>query len=293
LRSPLQETDSSKIQATLVIAPTNIFSLKAIDWIQKWYLKQGKVFNADVGDSWNINHAAKAELLATFFEQRDRIIVLSGDIHYSAAIRLDYWSRLADKPQLLIQLTSSAFKNSELMTQIIHTKLKSFLLPERKRYGIGSIDPPDEKEVRKLEDVDRSSADWEYRLECIHRQPLQLPEWGKNLSWLKVKKRSHPWHWLLNLVKWLWQNRWFQDGQEVVGLNNLGYVQFIWSENQGDRAVIQDNYWYTSWGRPRIAVSRFKVSFKATGEWGSRKSEVESRKSKVESRKSEVGSTEQ
>jgi hypothetical protein len=101
---------------------------------------------------------------------------------------------------------------------------------------------------------------WQCRLEWIHRQPLQLPERGKNLSWLKVKKRSHPWHWLLNLVNWLWQNRWFQDGDEVVGVNNLGYVQFIWSDHPDERAVIQDNYWYTSWGRPRIALSRFKVS---------------------------------
>ncbi|NJK48122.1 PhoD-like phosphatase [Candidatus Gracilibacteria bacterium] len=266
LRSPLQETDKSKIEATLVIAPTNIFSLKAIDWIQKWQLKQGKVFNSDVGDGWNINHAAKAELLATLFEKRDRIIVLSGDIHYSAAIRLDYWSHLTNKSHLLIQLTTSALKNSELMTQLIHTKLKSFLFPERKRYWIGSIDPPDEKEVKKLEDEDRSLSDWECRLQWIHRQPLQLPQWGKNLSWLKEQKRSTLWHWLLNLVQWLWQNRWFQDGKEVVGLNNLGYIQFIWSDNPSDRAVIQDNYWYTSWGRPRIALSRFKVLFKEIGD---------------------------
>jgi hypothetical protein len=261
LRSPLQATDQSKVQATLIVAPTNIFSLKAIDWIQKRQLKQGKVFNADVGDGWNINHTAKAELLATLFEKRDRVIILSGDIHYSAALRLDYRSHLTDKPQLLIQLTTSAFKNSELMTQLVHTKIKSFLFPEGKRYWIGSFNPPNEREVKTLTDEDRASSDWECRLQWIHRQPLKLPEWGQNLSWLKVQRRSNLWYWLLNSVKWLWQNRWFQDGKEVVGLNNLGYIQFIWSENPSDRAVIQDNYWYTSWGRPRIALSRFIASF--------------------------------
>jgi hypothetical protein len=46
-----------------------------------WHLKQGKVFHTDVGDSWNLNMVALAELLTTLFNERDRTIVLSGDIH--------------------------------------------------------------------------------------------------------------------------------------------------------------------------------------------------------------------
>ena len=59
---------------------------------------------------------------------------------------------------------------------------------------------------------------------------------------------------------WLgWTNphRWLQEGQEAIGLNNLGFIEFIWSEKADEQVAIQDIYWYSSWGKPRIAVSRF------------------------------------
>lgn len=264
LRSVLQQARSN-IKATLVISPTNIFTLQAIAGIQQWYLKQGKVFNADVGDGWNMNASGLAALLATLFEERDRVIILSGDIHYSATARLDYWSRrpsdsvVSDseksfKPHLLTQFTSSALKNSELMTQLIHTKAKSILMPERRRFWIGWTNLPEMIEVRH---TDRSLPDWKCSLEWIPRQPIQIPEWGKNVPWLRGQQKPN---WLYNFVKWLWQNRWFQEGKEVVGTNNLGLIHFDWYGNPSENAAIQDIYWYTSWGKPRVGFSRFRAS---------------------------------
>ena len=242
----------------------NLFSLQAIDWIQRWHLKQGKVFHTDVGDSWNMNRVALAELLTTLFDERDRTIVLSGDIHYSAALRLDSWSlspaeATIAEPQwrshLLIQFTASAIKNSEFKTRLVHTKIKSLLWPERQRFWLGWTNPPKMVEIKGQKRLDNSSPDWESRLEWIHRQPAQFPAWGKKLSWLRLPQK--PSDRLLNLVKWLWQNRWLQEGQEAIGLNNLGFIEFIWSEKADEQVAIQDIYWYSSWGKPRIAVSRF------------------------------------
>jgi hypothetical protein len=258
LQAPLQQSDRNKIQATFIVAPTNLFSLHAIDWIQRWHLKQRKVFDSDVGDAWNLNTHALAEFLSVLFAERDKAIVLSGDIHYSAAIRLNYRSQHDSQRRFLTQLTASAIDNSELKTQIVHTKIKSMLLPEHKRYWLGQTNPPQMKEVKTL--ASSTSSDWECYLEWIPRQPIQMPEWGKTVPWLRGDGQKSTWRdWLLDSIRWIWQNRWLQEGNEVVGLNNIGFVRLVWSEISNERKVIQDIYWYTSWGRKRIVYSRFSV----------------------------------
>jgi hypothetical protein len=98
IQQPLRETESLnataefEIEATLVVVPTNLVGLWIIDAVQKWDVEQGKVFNSDAGDAWNFHELAFVKLLAEFFRQRDRVIVLTGDIHYAAAVRLSYWS---------------------------------------------------------------------------------------------------------------------------------------------------------------------------------------------------------
>jgi hypothetical protein len=98
IQQPLKETEllnqsgEFQIEATLVVVPTNLIGLWIIDAVQKWEVEQGKVFNSDAGDAWNFHELAFVKLLAEFFKQRDRIIVLTGDIHYAGAVRLNYWS---------------------------------------------------------------------------------------------------------------------------------------------------------------------------------------------------------
>ena len=56
----------------------------------------------------------------------------------------------------------------------------------------------------------------------------------------------------------LWNNRWWQEGKEVVGKNNLGVVQFRGGESE-QPAVLQDLYWYASWKDRQIVYSRFEA----------------------------------
>ncbi|PSN11062.1 PhoD-like phosphatase, partial [filamentous cyanobacterium CCP5] len=81
------ETDGAQ-QLTFVIAPTNLFSLKLLDWIQRFHLRHNKVFSTDVGDAWNLPTDSLAQFLVALFRQRQRTIVLSGDIHFSFAVQL-------------------------------------------------------------------------------------------------------------------------------------------------------------------------------------------------------------
>ncbi len=97
LQEPLEFSDrlkqmgESEIELTFVILPTNLVSLQIIDVVQRLELEKGNVFNSDVGDAWNLNEVALSRLLAELFQRRQVVIVLSGDIHYGATIRLSYW----------------------------------------------------------------------------------------------------------------------------------------------------------------------------------------------------------
>jgi hypothetical protein len=268
LRASLPPQKHNQDRAIFVIAPTNLFSLRAIESIQRWFLHKKQVYNADVGDSWNINDRALAELLATLFEQRDRLIILSGDIHYSSAVRLDYWLSSALESRVLVQLTSSSLKNAEFKTQLLHTKFKSSLFTEPKRFWIGWFNPYRMSEVKNLQQVTQKSADadWFCSLEWIKRQSSRLPNWKTNVLNLSVRvNRNRYFGWLLQLLPKLWQNRWFQEGKEVVGVNNLGSIQFDRLKDPETCAIIQDNYWYSSWGNKQVVFSRFRVSLRKKG----------------------------
>jgi hypothetical protein len=263
LREVLEQQDRK--QLTFIVAPTNLFSLQGIDRIQHWHLKTDRVYDADVGDAWNINTSALAELLTTLFERRDRIIILSGDVHYSSAVRLDYWfsSDNSRRSHILVQLTASSLKNAEFMTQLIHTKIKSSLFRESRRYWLGWLHPHKMLEVKNLKKADLFSADWFCSLEWSKRQSSRQPNWGKSVSWLKTKPTRNKFvAWLLKLLKFLWQNRWLQEGKEVVGANNIGLIQLDRFEDNESASVIQDNYWYASWHKKQVVFSRFRVSLK-------------------------------
>jgi hypothetical protein len=304
LRQPIQQTDrqnqtgQTTIQATLVIAPTNLVSLKAIDWVQHLNLKQGKVFGNDVGDAWNINKYAFSKLLKTLFEQRDRIVILSGDIHYGSAVSLHYWAQktsessatVTEIPHVLVQLTSSAIKNTELKTRIVHTKVKS-LVPEWTQDWAGWDSPPNLLDVRSILGFRRirplkksthtptirrlyqnpgssrrfawnvvvpSSQDlpnWRYRVKWVKRQPAQVVD--ERLKPTPADRR--PLSWAIGGLKRLWANRWLQEGSEVVGLNNIGLVQFERSPETGETIVTQDLYWYAPWRSGMVVSSRFSA----------------------------------
>lgn len=271
LRLPLQQSAAeTQIQVTFAIAPTNVFHLQEIDWIHRWQLRHDKVFAADVGDAWNINLQALAQLLITLFEQRRQVIVLSGDIHYSSMVRLTHESnssklKLDKSNSVLSQLTCSALKNEETLTRLVQTRFKSWLLPERVRHWKGWNNPPDMVELRAPHyhrNPDRHPLpppDWNCTLEWISRQKARTPGFGRDVSWLiSPRKQVNS-----NKLRWLqffcfWQSRSIQEGREAIGRNNLALVQFHLTESSHAYAVIQDLYWFSVWQPTQIVYSRFE-----------------------------------
>ncbi len=252
-------TLSAPNYSTFVIAPTNVFGMRALDWIQEWHLERRKVFSADVGDSWNFHDQALATLLLTLFQHRQDVVVLSGDIHYSSVIHVDYENVKSGDRASLVQFTCSAMKNEELLTQILHTRLKDWLLAERSRRWIGWSSPPDMKEVRSFshdatrhsDKRQRGSADWRCHMVWLMRSPAQPVDIVSNLTELIPPHAMASKSWL----GWFkfWKARWFQEGREVVGVNNIALVSF-----QKDLGPKQEHYWFSSWSPTQVVRSRFE-----------------------------------
>lgn len=261
--SVAQVTDAQSDYRTFIVAPTNVFGMRVLDWIQQWHLEQRKTFTADVGDSWNFHNQALATLLTTLFQHRKKVVVLSGDIHYSSVIHVDYKDLATGHYSSLVQFTSSAMKNEEGITRILHTRLKDWLLPESPRQWIGWLSPPD-------------------MMEASGQKPMLIPDWHIDMKWLKrrraqsvelkcklsnllppniIAKRSF-WGWLQ-----FWKARWIQEGREVVGINNIALVYFQ-SDEETEKAtaigaaavptVRQEHYWFSPWSPTQVVCSRFE-----------------------------------
>ena len=260
---------------TFVVAPTNVFGMRVLDWIQQWHLNRRRVFTADVGDSWNLNAPALATLLSTLCYYRQQIVVLSGDIHYSSTIRLEFQDLQADQHATLTQLTSSALKNEELLTQLLHTRLKDWLLPERPRRWKGWRSPPNMVEVAKQQDLilptDTDPANtppqWQCQLQWLKRQPCQAVDIGDALFTLIPPNQRRQKFSLARLFDWLkfWKIRWFQSGTEVVGRNNIALVEVDVPRNKVQDAeaaaalsVVQSHYWFSAWQPVQVVRSRFE-----------------------------------
>ncbi len=281
------DCEGASAYATFIVAPTNVFGMRVLDWIQQWHLDRRKVFSADVGDSWNFHDQALAMLLTTLFQHRQNVVVLSGDIHYSSAINVDYEDLTSGHSATLVQLTSSAMKNEELLTRILHTRLKDWLLPEKPRQWVGQFSPANMTELpaakAKTQRTDQLiqqakqhniSADWRCQMRWLQRQrtePLALMDSALNeLIPLHVRSQN-------SFLEWLkfWKARWFQEGQEVVGINNIALVYFQLEDRQDDKlenrqlansqsihsqnlVVKQAHYWFSPWFPVQVVRSRFK-----------------------------------
>jgi hypothetical protein len=276
LQRPLEQLGSGDRKMTFVILPTNLVSLKIIDRVHHWQLQRGQTFGSDVGDAWNMHSGAFIQLLEILTQQRDRLIILSGDIHYSCAVRLTYWSHAGHeegnirpvRASVLAQLTSSALKNAEKKTYAIHTKLKS-LFPERTEYWLGWNEPPQQVSVPRRQGFGRAiahkpnlarSPDWFYRIEWMERGSARSVRWGKMPPDPESQPKFPLGRKILDGILFLiWRNRWLQEGKEVVGRNNFSIVSFEGGEKEV-KMVTQETYWCPPWQRDRLVKSRYVVS---------------------------------
>lgn len=304
LRQPLENCDrlkkigQSEIEVTTVIVPTNLVSLHAIDIVQHSDLEKGKVFHSDVGDSWNFHKEAFSLLLSSLFCTSNPdlpIVILTGDIHYSCAVQLNYWatrhfgelsSRTQPFSSVLAQLTSSPLNNCEWKAKLATSQLKS-LLPEHPENWAGWHSPPQLIEVqitpqgvrripleitseppivRQLNPI-RGNSEIAWKLEL--KDANSLPDWCYQIKWIKREKAviaftnlTYPepkTNQFLSPFNLMWRNAWMQEGEEIVGHNNLSVVSFHGTPNPQQRTAIQDVYWRSPWRPDQIIYTRYQV----------------------------------
>jgi hypothetical protein len=227
IQQPLQETESLNetgefdIEATLVIVPTNLVGLWIIDAVQKRDVEQGKVFNSDAGDAWNFHELAFVKLLAEFFKQRDRVIVLTGDIHYAAAVRLSYWSdcHFGDSPEInrrdacstnnrrdacsteedkqgVLDLKGANYQSSCQSSVLAQLTASAFVNEEWKTHlihtKIKSLLPERSHERlgwnEPLELVKISRFGRKKAIAAAVRNKQSLPDWGYRIDWIKRQR---------------------------------------------------------------------------------------------------------
>jgi hypothetical protein len=66
--------------------------------------------NPDAIEAWAFDVKTFESLLARL-EPHRRVVLLSGDVHYSASTAMSYWTRGSSDPARFVQFTSSGFKN--------------------------------------------------------------------------------------------------------------------------------------------------------------------------------------
>jgi hypothetical protein len=242
----------SQDKEVLIVLSTNLFGLAAIDLIHNYQIRRGRVFAHDVGDAWNIRLDATAELLGTIAQQCDRATILTGDIHYAGAMEFSYQTR--DKFTQIVQFTASACKNEEFKTRTIQSKLKAWLLPEYPRNCIGTFLPP--------------QMTWQPLFFPKLRQEFS-PTWRGKLS--LVKYRS------IEVDKYLSQSearivklhrrlrRWFYNGGEIVGFNNIAIVH--WECRERQVFATQDVYWIdrAPFADFPLSIARYSIPIESQG----------------------------
>jgi hypothetical protein len=102
---------------TLVVAQTPVLGIPKIEEKQK-SARGDDIWNKDV-EAWSLNEAAYQRLLGALAHRRQRVVVLSGDVHYSFAARMSYRAGqpfgfpALPTPRVVtvVQLNSSALRN--------------------------------------------------------------------------------------------------------------------------------------------------------------------------------------
>lgn len=199
--------------------------------------------------------------------------------------------------RVLAQLTASAFKNSEIKTYFIHTKAKS-LVPETPQDWVGWNEPPELVEIQIMPGMVRildvpipntrpivrqilgARGNCDVAWEIAIKNSKSLPDWQYHIEWIKRQKATYvPWEvkslssvpsqqnkptsllsTVGNILSMLWRNKWFQEGEEVIGHSNFGVISLVWQHNNKEaNAVIQDIYWRPTWKADSIIYSRYFV----------------------------------
>lgn len=126
-------------EVTLVVAPTSVVSIPAIEFKEfpglVSTLAKSKfnedIYEFDVFDHWRNQSYAAEKLIKQLAERntaltvpgekkQTRVVILTGDVHFAAASRVEFEN--ADNRTLFAQLVSSSFLKQDIKTRLLHQR---------------------------------------------------------------------------------------------------------------------------------------------------------------------------
>jgi len=103
-------------QLLILVCPVPVLGIPLIDELFRPLAARAADFSAGKGatkldvESWSANSAGLEVFLARLATY-EHVLILSGDVHYSAGATMDYWRKDFVKPSRFVEFTSSALKN--------------------------------------------------------------------------------------------------------------------------------------------------------------------------------------
>jgi hypothetical protein len=246
----------------LVVFTTNAPPIRAIRAITAHPSIAG-VYKPDLYDSWNFPSLAFDRMVVQLSKMcpvqagtiTGQVVLLSGDYHYSFASRLDYWatSRLGEAPQpaklVIAQLVASPLRNESQSTRGHQDHGYSYhrhwyegiVMPDNAPEGYAGYNWTSSASRavgarHKAGHVDRLEIDGEhptlgYELGDTHGDIITLsgspPDYRYRLEYLNAAAAAGALHDASGAPP------------EIVGINNLGEINFQWDLNGGhDRRLL-------------------------------------------------------
>jgi hypothetical protein len=257
---------------TVVVSPAPVFGHPTHEWAASALGRVGAELFAD-REAWLVpGRRAAFEAFLAALVPFQRVVLLSGDVHYASTVAVEYWDERAapERRAAFAQLTSSAAKNEDFKTRLL-----SRFRPEPAAWlgwpTAGAWLKQDSATLTvsgtpAVADVPYGNAviappQWRYRARFCDDQrttgEVGLPDvaLGPASTWLDHARRGALAH-REKVVK-------TEQYRMVVGLNNIGDVHFA-ASNDGARwnVAVFHRLWYRL-GGPNDSVRPYTVHFAA------------------------------
>jgi hypothetical protein len=289
LAEQLPNGTESRKPITLVVSPAPVVGVPYLEKLQNEPVEKRKleeVFDKDA-EAWRLHNRAFEALLGTLTDagtamsgdgiRRSKIAFLSGDVHYSFAGRIQYWSHrphLAATPvnseAIFAQFTSSSMKNETstiISTKTAHSGLFGWI---GKGYHIWLNSLPNP--------TTQFGPDWRYRIDYIlGDSEVEVPWYQFFLDLFRSVREPRPvpvqrssganrQQQLQTYLSMARNHREFAkkwgSGKELVGRNNVSELHF--DSSGGEVNAIEQYTWWQLEDRkgnllPPFPLTRYRV----------------------------------
>ena len=251
---------------TVVVSPAPVFGHPTHEWVAGALGRVGAELFGD-REAWLVpDRPAVFEALLAALVPFQRVVLLSGDVHYGFTVVIEYWDERTspERQAAIVQLTSSGAKNEDFKTRNV-ARIRpeerawlgwptpgAWLAQDGRRLTVGGT--PALQEVPRGNAI-LSAPQWRYRAgfatDSRSATTIGTPTTGLGpaSTWLEQARNAAV------------AQRRSEQYRAVVGVNNIGDVQFAARQEAGDWFVgVFHRLWYRL-GGPNDSIRPYTVHF--------------------------------